>query len=90
MGDVKVWVSVRVTLDEVIAKRHATLVQAGITKTEIIRRALVMLLSQGTVPLLTSIGLAERLEKPELVTLDKGEYEPVPEPEAVAAGQGKK
>lgn len=88
MAEVKFWVNTQVTLDEVLAKRYAALHQAGITKTEVIRRALVFFLDRRPVEILDSIGLVTQLGDPTAVELNKYTYEPVPEPEAVAAGQG--
>lgn len=79
MVEIEFWVNVKIKADEVVAKRYAALNQAGVTKTEIVKRALTKMLSQEPVSLLQDMGLADRLTRPELVELPQYEYTAVPE-----------
>lgn len=90
MGKVVFWVNNKVELDEVLAKRYQALLQAGVKKTVLLQRALVFFLDRKPHEILDTIGLVDELGDPAAVILPKYEYELVPEPEAVAAGPGKK
>lgn len=90
MAEVSFWISAKIIVDEVLAKRWQALVNAGIPKTEIVKRALNLFLMRDPLEVLQGVGLKDMLEKPELVELRAPEFQPVPEAVPAATGQGKK